>query len=76
MKWCYGGRDTGVISSMSHHTNTNIIAMADLFSDKPRSSKIELDECNTKNGFPNIKKSNAYIGSNVYPCLLENKDGK
>jgi len=29
-----GGRGTGVISSMSDNANVNIVAMADLFSDK------------------------------------------
>ncbi len=69
-----GGRGTGVISSISHHTNTNIIAMADLFEDKLTSSKVKLDECNAKKGFPKIKESNTYVGPDAYQRLLENKD--
>ena len=69
-----GGRGTGVISSMSQHTNTNIIAMADLFEDKLQNSKITLDERNVKKGFLKIQKSNTYIGSEAYLRLLENKD--
>ena len=69
-----GGRGTGVISSMSHHTNINIIAMADLFEDKLQSSKVKLDECNTKNGYSDIQKSNTHIGPDAYRRLLDNND--
>ena len=49
-----GGRGTGVISSMSQHSNTNIVAMADLFRDKLDAAKIRLDGKNTEKGFPEV----------------------
>jgi predicted dehydrogenase len=69
-----GGRGTGVISSMSRHTNTNIVAMADLFRDKLEASKTKLDLQNTNKGFPEIEKSSTYIGSKSYEQLLSNKE--
>lgn len=69
-----GSRGTGVITSMSDHTNINIIAMADLLEDRLESSKKILDEQNLKKGFPRILKANTYLGSKSYLQLLENKD--
>ena len=69
-----GGRGTGVISSMLEHTNTNIIAMADLFEDQLQKSKNILDERNIKKGFSEIQKSYTYLGPDAYLRLLENKD--
>ena len=68
-----GGRGTTVISSLSNHTNTNIIAMADLFEDRLNESKVKLDKLNLKKGFPNIAKSNTFLGSEAYLRLLENR---
>ena len=69
-----GGRGTGVISSMSNNANVNIVAMADLFSDKLASSKVRLDAQNKKKGFSSIAKSNTHVGSNACNELLSNKD--
>ncbi len=69
-----GGRGTGVISSMSDNANVNIVAMADLFSDKLESSKVKLDAQNKKKGLSSIAKSNTYVGSKAYMELLNNKD--
>jgi myo-inositol 2-dehydrogenase / D-chiro-inositol 1-dehydrogenase len=69
-----GARGTSVITSMSDHTNINIIAMADLFEDKLENSKKILDEQNVKKGFLRILKTNTYLGSKAYLKLLENKD--
>ncbi len=69
-----GGRGTTVIRSMSEHTNINIIAMADLFSDKLDAAKILLDEQNKKKGYTAIQKQNTYTGSKCYQQLLSNKD--
>jgi len=69
-----GGRGTSVISSMSQHANTNIVAMADLFQDKLDTSKIRLDATNREKGFPEIAKSATYVGSQAYLQLLDNKD--
>lgn len=67
-----GNRGTRVISSMSEHTNINIMAMADLFPDKLQSSKDLLDKRNVEKGFSKIEKSNTYIGPEAYLRLLEN----
>lgn len=69
-----GGRGTTVIRSMSEHTNINIIAMADLFTDKLETAKKLLDEQNKKKGFPAIAGANTYTGSKCYQQLLANKD--
>ncbi len=69
-----GGRGTRVISSMLQHTNTRIVAMADLFQDKLQHSKIKLDEKNIEQGFSKIEKANTYTGPEAYLRLLENKD--
>ena len=69
-----GGRGTTVIRSMSEHTNINIIAMADLFSDKLETAKKLLDDQNKKKGFQAIAKPNTYSGSKCYQQLLANKD--
>lgn len=69
-----GNRGTRVISSMLEHTNTQVIAMADLFEDKLRDSITTLDEANAKKGFSKIEKSNTYTGPEAYLQLLENSD--
>jgi len=69
-----GGRGTAVIRSMSANTNINIIAMADLFSDKLDACKKILDELNIKKGFSAVPKPNTYTGSKAYQQLLANKD--
>jgi len=69
-----GGRGTGVISSMLEHTNTTVIAMADLFEDKLQDSKMRIDERSAKKGLSNKVKSNTYLGPEAYLRLLENKN--
>ncbi|MBA2561513.1 MAG: Gfo/Idh/MocA family oxidoreductase [Chitinophagaceae bacterium] len=69
-----GNRGTAVISSMSANTNTNIIAMADIFEDKLKTAEVLLNKLNAEKRFPAIKKSNIYKGSKAYLKLLENKD--
>jgi myo-inositol 2-dehydrogenase / D-chiro-inositol 1-dehydrogenase len=69
-----GPRGTSVISSMSDHTNINIIALADLFKDRLESGKKQLDAQNKKKGFGDIAVENTYSGSKAYLRLIENKD--
>ena len=69
-----GSRGTAVVSSMSNHTNINVMAMADLFTDRLESSKKILDEQNIKKGFGAVAKQNTYLGSKAYRQLIENKD--
>jgi myo-inositol 2-dehydrogenase / D-chiro-inositol 1-dehydrogenase len=69
-----GGRGTAVISSMSAHTNINIVAMADLFRDKLDTCKKTLDELNIKKGYAAIPNTSTYTGSKAYQQLLANKD--
>jgi myo-inositol 2-dehydrogenase / D-chiro-inositol 1-dehydrogenase len=69
-----GSRGTAVISSMSQHTNTNIIAMADLFKDQLQTANKTFDQLNAAKKFPAIKSSNIYQGSKAYQRLIENKD--
>jgi len=69
-----GNRGTAVISSISANTNTNIVAMADLFEDKLQTAKPILNKLNANKKFAEIKSQNIYKGSKAYMHLLENKD--
>ena len=69
-----GNRGTAVISSMSANTNSNIIAIADIFDDKLKSAAPVFDRLNAAKGFPALKPSNIYQGSKAYLRLLGNKD--
>jgi myo-inositol 2-dehydrogenase / D-chiro-inositol 1-dehydrogenase len=69
-----GDRGTAVISSMSKHTDINIMAMADLFPDQLQKGKVTLDALNAEKGFPAIEKANMYQGSKAYLQLLQNKN--
>jgi len=69
-----GNRGTAVTSSMSANTNTNIVAIADLFEDKLQTAENNFNQLNGGKGFPALKKSNIYQGSKAYLKLLENKD--
>ena len=69
-----GNRGTAVISSMSANTNSNIIAIADLFDDKLSAAEKNFNQLNTAKGFPALNKQNIHKGSKAYMRLLENKD--
>lgn len=69
-----GGRGTSVINSMSENAGINITAAADLFEDKLISGVKELNSFNKSKGFPEISKSNQFVGSKAYLRLLESKD--
>lgn len=69
-----GNRGTAVITSMSQNTNTNIIAIADLFEDKLQAAENTFNQLNAAKNFPALKKSNVYKGSKAFMRLLENKD--
>ncbi|HEY9486968.1 MAG TPA: Gfo/Idh/MocA family oxidoreductase, partial [Chryseosolibacter sp.] len=69
-----GDRGTAVISSMSKHTNINIVAMADLLPDKLQKAKATLDKLNADKGFPAIQKGSMYQGSRAYLQLLQNRN--
>lgn len=69
-----GNRGTAVISSISENTNTNIVAIADLFPDKLQTAETNYNKLNAAKGFPAISKQNIYKGSKAYMRLLENKD--
>jgi predicted dehydrogenase len=69
-----GNRGTAVISSMSKHTNINIIAMADLFEDKLKTMTPVLNQLNAAKNFPAISPANTFQGSKAYLKLLALKD--
>jgi len=69
-----GNRGTSVITSMSKHTEIQVVAMADLFSDKLDLAKPKLDALNAAKGLPAVPASNCYQGSKAFMKLLENKD--
>ena len=69
-----GNRGTAVISSMSANTNTNIIALADLFEDKLQAAEKNFSGFNTNKKLPPLQKQNIYRGSKAYMRLLDNKN--
>lgn len=69
-----GNRGTAVISSISANTNSNIIAIADIFEDKLKKATLAFNKLNAAKEFPALKSSNIYQGSKAYLRLLENKD--
>src|SRR6187397_1916374 len=69
-----GNRGTAVITSMSKNTNSNIIAIADLFDDKLSAAEKNFNQLNAAKGFPALNKQNIHKGSKAYLKLLENKD--
>lgn len=69
-----GNRGTAVISSMSENTNTNIVAIADLFNDKLQMAESNFNKLNAAKNFAAVKKNSLYKGSKAYMRLLENKE--
>jgi len=69
-----GGRGTNVISTMSMHNNIEIVAMADIFSDKLDVSRKRLNQMNIDKGFSAIPDKSTYIGSEAYMRLLERQE--
>jgi myo-inositol 2-dehydrogenase/D-chiro-inositol 1-dehydrogenase len=69
-----GNRGTAVISSMSKHTQVNIIAMADLFQDKLDAMTPQMNGLNAAKGFPPVRPANIFRGSRAYKRLLDLKD--
>jgi myo-inositol 2-dehydrogenase / D-chiro-inositol 1-dehydrogenase len=69
-----GNRGGAVISSMSKHTNTHIIAMADLFEDRVKALSSQLNQLNASKGFAAIDPANIFQGSKAYLKLVERKD--
>ena len=69
-----GSRGTAVISSMSKHTNTHIIAAADLFDDRLKATTPVLNQLNAAKGLPAVAGTNIFQGSKAYLKLLELKD--
>ena len=69
-----GNRGTAVISSISKNTNSNIIAIADLFNDKLVIAEKNFNQLNAAKNFPALSKQNIYQGSKAYMRLMENKD--
>src|SRR4029077_19024502 len=58
----------------SKNTNSNIIAIADLFDDKLAVAEKNFNQLNANKNFPALNKQNIYQGSKAYMKLLENKD--
>jgi len=69
-----GNRGTAVISSMTANTNSSIVAMADIFTDKLQKATPVFNQLNAAKNFPALQASNIYQGSKAYMKLLEHKD--
>jgi predicted dehydrogenase len=69
-----GNRGTYVASSFMEHTDTQIVAIADLFEDKLMKGKEHFNRICRSKGYPELKDSNLFLGSKGYMRLLELKD--
>jgi predicted dehydrogenase len=69
-----GSRGTAVLTSMLQHTNSVVIAMADLFQDQLKQATTTFNELNAAKKFPAVNSANIYQGSKAYLRLIENKD--
>ncbi len=69
-----GGRGTHVASSFMNHTDTRVTALADLFDDKLQMGKEHFNTLNEEKGYPKLKKSHLFSGSNAYQKLVELDD--
>ncbi|HEY3372951.1 MAG TPA: Gfo/Idh/MocA family oxidoreductase, partial [Prolixibacteraceae bacterium] len=69
-----GGRGMSVIGTMSSNNNIHIAAAADIFADKLTAGVKDLNSMNQAKGFPELSKSNQFVGSKAYLRLLESKD--
>src|SRR4030095_14665958 len=69
-----GSRGTAVISSMSKNTNTHIIAMADIFTDRLAEHAPIYNQLNADKGLPAIAAINMFQGSKAYLKLVDLKD--
>ena len=69
-----GGRGTAVATSMMNHTDIRLIAIAELFEDKLAKGKEHFNTVSSEKGYPALKNSNMYLGSEAYKKLLDNKD--
>ena len=69
-----GSRGTAVISSMSKNTNTHIIAMADIFTDRLTEHAPIYNQLNADKSLPAIAANNMFQGSKAYQKLVEHKD--
>jgi predicted dehydrogenase len=59
---------------MSKNTNTHIIAMADIFTDKLTAGAPIYNQLNADKGLPAIAAANMFQGSKAYQKLVEHKD--
>ena len=69
-----GGRGTHVATSFINNTDTRIVALADLFEDKLLKGKEYFNKLNEEKGYPQIKKSHLFAGSDAYQKLIERED--
>jgi len=69
-----GGRGTGVISSMAQNTNSQIVAIADIFEDRLLKGCENLNAVCREKSQPEIEKSHCFLGSQAYRKLLDLKD--
>ena len=69
-----GNRGSAVIASTLTHTNTQIVAIADLFADKLQAAEQQYNQLNAKKGLAPISKSNIAKGRSAAMRLLEKKD--
>jgi myo-inositol 2-dehydrogenase / D-chiro-inositol 1-dehydrogenase len=69
-----GGRGAAVLAAMSAHTNTRVVALADLFEDRLLRARKASARLNARQGSPGIPPANIYRGSKAYLRLLDDKE--
>lgn len=69
-----GARGSSVIRQMYNNTDMSVVALADIFKDKLTTGVNLVNEINKKKGFTKVDRESAYLGSEAYLRLLENKN--
>ena len=59
---------------MMNHTDIRVTAIAELFEDKLLEGKERFNTINRDKGYPEMKNSHLFLGSNAYKKLLDRKD--
>jgi len=69
-----GNRGSHVAKSFMNNTNTRVVALADIFSDKLEAGKEAFNSLNQEKGYPLLDDSRLFLGSEAYKRLVECSD--
>ncbi len=69
-----GGRGTAVATSFMKHTDTRVVALADLFEDRLNRGQETFSKLAQEKGFAAVDKNLIFRGSRAYTRILESKE--